>query len=143
MKDRQQNAYTGISARTYRYISDKDGNQIDKQDMGGSKYKMRPTTYHYNPADGDPATWVNGQPGTTAPTDPGTAVDPGTTTPPPTDPGTTTPPVDPGTTIPPVDPGATTPPTNPGTTDPGTSDPVTPPPSDTGVAPIDPNQMAG
>ena len=136
VKDRQQNAYTGLSARTYRYVYDKDGNEIAKQDMGASKYKMRPTTYHYNPADGDPSTWVNGQPGTT--TDPGAAVDPGTTTTPPTDPGTTTPPVDPGATTPPVDPGTTVSPI-----DPGTTDPVTPPPSDTGVAPIDPDQMAG
>ena len=60
--------------------------------MGGSKYKMRPNTYHYNPADGDPATWPNGTPpqpgGTTSP------VDPGVTTPP-SDSGIT--PIDPGT----------------------------------------------
>ncbi len=134
--DRQQYAYTGWSAHTYRYVYDKDGNEIAKQDMGPSKYKMRPNTYHYNPADGDPSTWVNGKPGTT--TDPGAAVDPGTTTTPPTDPGTTTPPVDPGTTTPPMDPGTTVPPI-----DPGTTDPVTPPSADTGIAPVDPGQMAG
>lgn len=123
--DRQQYAYTGWSAHTYRYVYDKDGNQIDKQDMGSSKYKMRPNTYHYNPADGDPSTWVNGKPGGT------------------TDPGTTTP-VDPGTTTP-VDPGVTTP-VDPGTADPGTTapaEPETPPPSDSGITPIDPGQMAG
>ena len=123
--DRQQYAYTGWSAHTYRYVYDKDGNQIDKQDMGSSKYKMRPNTYHYNPADGDPSTWVNGKPGGT------------------TDPGTTTP-VDPGTTTP-VDPGVTTP-VDPGTADPGTTAPAgpeTPPPSDSGITPIDPGQMAG
>lgn len=130
--DRKQYAYTGWSAHTYRYIYDKDGNQIEKQDMGTSKYKMRPNTYHYNPADGDPSTWVNGQPGGGGTTDPGTTtpVDPGTTTP--TDPGTTTP-VDPGT-------------TDPATTDPGTqtpAEPETPPPSDSGITPIDPGQMAG
>ena len=120
--DRKQYAYTGWSAHTYRYVFDKDGNEIDKQDMGGSKYKMRPNTYHYNPADGDPSTWVNGKPGG------GSA----------TDPGTTTAPEDPGTT---VDPGAAT--------DPGAGEPVTPPvtepapPSDSGIAPIDPNQAAG
>lgn len=131
VKDRQQNAYTGISAHTYRYVYDKDGNEIARQDMGGSKYKMRPTTYHYNPADGDPETWVNGQPGTTtAPENPGTAVpeNPGTTTP--ENPGATTP-NDPGTTVP----------ENPGTTTPTT--PETPPPSDTGITPIDPGQAAG
>lgn len=131
--DRQQYAYTGWSAHTYRYVYDKDGNQIDKQDMGSSKYKMRPNTYHYNPADGDPSTWVNGKPGGGA--------DPGTTTP--VDPGTTTP-VDPGTTTP-VDPGTTTP-VDPGAADPGTTapaEPETPPPSDSGITPIDPGQMAG
>ena len=130
VKDAKQNPYTGISAHTYRYVYDKDGNQIDKQDMGGSRYKMRPTTYRYNPADGDPSTWVNGKPGGTAPVDPGTTtpeqpVDPGTTTPEqPVDPGTAAPeqPVDPGTATPeqPVDPGAATPeqPVDPGASTP-------------------------
>ena len=60
--DREQYAYTGISAHTYRYVYDKDGNLLEKQDMGGSKYKMRPHLYYYNPADGDPSTWVDGKP---------------------------------------------------------------------------------
>ena len=30
--------------------------------MGVSRYKMRPHLYHYNPLDGDPATWPNGMP---------------------------------------------------------------------------------
>ena len=30
--------------------------------MGVSVYKMREKTILYNPADGDPSTWVNGQP---------------------------------------------------------------------------------
>ena len=141
--DREQYAYTGWSARTYRFIYDKDGNQIAKQDMGGSKYKMRPNTYRYNPADGDPSTWVDGKPGGTTPTDPGTTTpeNPGTTTP--IDSGTTTP-ENPGTTTP-VDPG-TTAPADPGTTqpaDPETQTPETPPTSDTGIAPIDPNTAAG
>ena len=73
---------------------------MEKQNLGVSKYKMRPHTYYYNPEDGDPSTWTDGQP-------PKSTVDPGTTT----DPGTT---VDPGTA---TDPGATT---DPGTaTDPG------------------------
>jgi len=138
--DRKQYAYTGWSAHTYRYVYDKDGNEIEKQDMGKSKYSMRPNTYHYNPADGDPSTWVNGKPGGAAP-DPGTTIDPGTTP----DPGTT---VDPGTT---TDPGATV---DPGTTtDPGATTPVEPEPavpeleppkpSDSGLNPIDPNQAAG
>lgn len=130
--DRQQYAYTGWSAHTYRYVYDKDGNQIDKQDMGASKYKMRPNTYHYNPADGDPATWVDGKPGGT------TGTDPGTTTP--ENPGTTTP-IDPGTTTP-ADPGTTVP-ADPGTTAPADPEPQTPPPSDTGITPIDPNLAAG
>jgi len=96
--DRKQNAYTGISAHTYRSIYNKDGELIEKQDMGSSKYRHRDHLYHYNPLDGDPATWENGQP------------------PQPVDPGTTAP-VDPGTTTP-VDPGA----------DPGTADPVGPGP---------------
>lgn len=60
--DREQYAYTGWSAHTYRYLYDKDGNQLEKQDMGISKYNMRPNSYHYNPADGDPSTWVEGKP---------------------------------------------------------------------------------
>ncbi|MEM5780846.1 MAG: hypothetical protein AAGU02_06830, partial [Lawsonibacter sp.] len=63
-----------------------------KQDMGESKYDMRPTLYHYNPLDGDPATWPNGVPpkhdpgpsdgsGTVPPDSggqPGTGTEPGT-----------------------------------------------------------------
>ena len=121
--DREQYAYTGVSARTYRNVYDKDGNLLEKQDMGNSKYNMRPNTYHYNPADGDPSTWVDGKPPVPGTTDPGTT-DPGTTDPGTTDPGTT----DPGTT----DPGTTDPGTgDPGVTDPGTTDPGT---TDPGVA---------
>ena len=102
--DAKQNPYTGRSAQTYRYIYEKDGTLVEKQDMGVSKYKMRPKTVYYNPLDGDPTTWVNGKPATSAPaTDPGTVTDPDTTTS-----GTTT------------DPGATTPAENP------TAEPETP-----------------
>ena len=60
--DKKQNAYTGRTAHTYRYIYDKDGKLVEKQDMGTSTYKMRPHLYHYNPADGDPSTWPDGVP---------------------------------------------------------------------------------
>ncbi len=125
--DREQYAYTGVSAHTYRDIYDKDGKLIETQDMGKSKYNMRPNTYHYNPADGDPSTWVDGKPpvpGTV--TDPGTATDPGTTAPgTATDPGTTT---DPGTAVPE------------GPANPNVRPEVAPlHPSDSGLAPIDPN----
>ncbi|NBI10757.1 hypothetical protein D1641_12145 [Colidextribacter sp. OB.20] len=132
--DREQNAYRGRSAQTYRTIYAADGSVLEKQDLGVSVYKMRPTVYHYNPADGDPTTWVGGQP----PQDPGTTtpVDPGTT--PPVDPGTTTP-ADPGTTAP-SDPGTTP---DPGTaTDPEPAPDPVPPPSDSGLRPIDPNATA-
>ena len=75
--DTVQNAYTGWSAQTYRYIYDKDGNLLEKQDMGFSKYKMRPKTILYNPADGDPATWVNGVPPTPGQTETGTGTNTG------------------------------------------------------------------
>ena len=134
--DREQYAYTGWSAHTYRYIYDRDGNEIEKQDMGGSKYKMRPNTYHYNPADGDPSTWVNGKPGssTSAPEDPGTAapVDPGTTAP--ADPGSSAP-SDPGTAAP-EEPGASTGPGTAPPAEPAPEDPAPQPepqPSDTGL----------
>ena len=65
--DSKQNPYTGKSAQTYRYIYDRDGNLLEKQDMGKSVYKMRPKTILYNPADGDPATWPNGVPPVQAP----------------------------------------------------------------------------
>ena len=113
--DSKQNPYTGWSSQTYRYVYDKDGNLLEKQDMGFSKYKMRPKTILYNPADGDPSTWVDGKPpkpGET--TDPGTGTtDPGTGT---TDPGTGT--TDPGTGT--TDPGTGTTDPGTGTTDPGT-----------------------
>lgn len=148
--DMEQNAYRGRKARTWRTIYEADGTKVESEEMGSSSYKMRPNTYFYNPADGDPTTWVDGKP----PADPGTAVDPGTN--PPVDPGST---VDPGTTNPP-DPG-TTPPVEPGgegpadpgadpgikpPVDPGITapvDPETPPPSDSGLKPLDPNNMAG
>ena len=60
--DSKQNPYIGISASTYRYIYDKNGNLVEKQQMTSSTYKMRPKTILYNPADGDPSTWVNGVP---------------------------------------------------------------------------------
>ena len=112
--DSKQNAYIGWSAQTYRYIYDKDGNLLEKQDMGFSRYKMRPKTILYNPADGDPATWVDGQPPQPGTTDPGTGTtDPGTGT---TEPGTGT--TDPGAGT--TDPGAGTTDPGAGTTEPGT-----------------------
>lgn len=116
--DRQQNAYRGRSAQTYRTVYGADGAQIERQDMGVSVYKMRPTVYHYNPADGDPATWPGGQPPA-----PGTYTDPGT--------GVT--PSDPGTT---PDPGTET---DPGTAVEPTPDPEpepAPQPSDSGLNPL-------
>ena len=62
MLDKEQYAYKGRKAQAYRYIYEKDGTLVEKQNLGVSRYKMRPNTYYYNPADGDPATWVNGQP---------------------------------------------------------------------------------
>ena len=53
--DSVQNAYRGRKAQTYRYIYAEDGTLLEKQDMGVSSYKMRPTTILYNPADGDPS----------------------------------------------------------------------------------------
>lgn len=121
--DRKQNAYRGRVVQTYRTVYDKNGTELERQNMGVSDYKMRPSVYHYNPADGHPSTWPDGRP----PAAPGT--DPGTTTP--ENPGTTTP-EDPGTTAP-VDP-------DPGITDPS-PEPAPPdiPSSDSGVAPVDPN----
>ena len=49
--DRVQNAYRGRKAQTYRYIYAEDGTLLEKQNMGVSSYKMRPTTILYNPAD--------------------------------------------------------------------------------------------
>ena len=108
--DTAQNPYNGRKARTYRYVYDKDGNLLEKQDMGLSTYAMRPETVYYNPADGDPATWVDGVPGTGGQTSETVNPDPGGQTGPegegqtgteqPADPGTeggTGQPADPGT----------------------------------------------
>ena len=112
--DKEQYAYTGMKARTYRTIYEADGTVAEKQDLGVSTYKMRPNTYFYNPADGDPSTWPNGKPPAPPSTDPGTTI--------------------------PADPGAdqsgdqgTEPP----------ADPVPPPVSDSGISPIDPGAAAG
>lgn len=60
--DTKQNAYTGRKAQTFRYIYEQDGTLVEKQDLGVSKYDMRPHLYHYNPLDGNPATWPDGVP---------------------------------------------------------------------------------
>lgn len=60
--DTEQNSYTGRKARTYRTIYEADGTKAVTEDLGVSKYKMRPEIVYYNPLDGDPATWVNGKP---------------------------------------------------------------------------------
>ena len=60
--DSKQNPYTGRKAQTFRYVYEANGTLVEKQDMGVSKYKMRTRTVYYNPADGDPETWVNGEP---------------------------------------------------------------------------------
>ena len=60
--DRKQNPYTGVKAKTVRYVYNKDGSLKEEQTMGARTYKMRPKTIYYNPADGDPTTWVNGVP---------------------------------------------------------------------------------
>ena len=60
--DRKQNPYTGVKAKTVRYVYNKDGSLKEEPIMGASTYKMRPKTIYYNPADGDPTTWVNGVP---------------------------------------------------------------------------------
>ena len=60
--DRKQNPYTGVKAKTVRYVYNKYGSLKEEQIMGASTYKMRPKTIYYNPADGDPTTWVNGVP---------------------------------------------------------------------------------
>ena len=49
-------------SKTVRYVYNKDGSLKEEQIMGASTYKMRPKTIYYNPADGDPTTWVNGVP---------------------------------------------------------------------------------
>ena len=65
--DKQQNAYRGRKAQVTRTIYEADGTVVEQQDMGVSRYKMRPHLYHYNPLDGDPATWPNGMPPQPAP----------------------------------------------------------------------------
>ncbi len=135
--EREQNPYTGKKARTYRTICEADGTVVEKQNLGVSSYKMRTRIYYYNPADGDPNTWVNGKP-PAAVTEPTPPTDPGTTNP--ADPGTTTP-ADPGTT---VDPGAATDPGAAVPADPGTTEPdPSPEPSDSGLNPINPDSMVG
>jgi len=65
--DTKQNAYTGRKAQVYRYVYEADGTLVEKQDMGVSRYKARDHLYRYNPLDGDPKTWPNGQPPQPAP----------------------------------------------------------------------------
>ena len=60
--DKQQNAYRGRKAQVTRTIYESDGTVVEQQNMGVSRYKMRPHLYHYNPLDGDPATWPDGVP---------------------------------------------------------------------------------
>ena len=60
--DTEQNSYTGRKARTYRTIYEADGTKVVTEDLGVSKYKMRPEIVYYNPLDGEPTTWVNGKP---------------------------------------------------------------------------------
>ncbi len=66
--DTVQNAYNGLKAHTYRHIYEQSGALAYTEDLGVSSYKMRPTTILYNPADGDPSTWVNGVPPASAET---------------------------------------------------------------------------
>ncbi len=110
--DMVQNPYTGLKAHTYRDVYDREGNLIEEQDMGQSVYKMRPKTILYNPADGDPATWVDGQPPQPGqPTGPEQAAGPGsgeTSVPEePVDPGTAGDPAPPTGLEQPEDPGQT------------------------------------
>ena len=60
--DRKQNPYRGRKATVVRYVYDKNGNLVEKQNMRSSSYKMRPKTIRYNPADGNPANWPGGKP---------------------------------------------------------------------------------
>ena len=68
--DSKQNAYRGRKAQVYRTIYEADGTKVESENMGVSRYKMRPHLYRYNPLDGDPATWVNGVPPQPAPVTP-------------------------------------------------------------------------
>ena len=76
--DKQQNSYRGRKAQVYRTIYEADGTKVEVENMGVSRYKMRPNLYRYNPLDGDPATWVNGVPPQPAPVVPETPVTPET-----------------------------------------------------------------
>ena len=68
--DKQQNAYRGRKAQVYRTIYEADGTKVETENMGVSRYKMRPHLYWYNPLDGDPSAWVNGVPPQPAPAAP-------------------------------------------------------------------------
>ena len=65
--DKEQNAYRGRKAQVTRTIYEADGTVVERQNMGVSRYKMRPHLYHYNPLDGDPTSWPNGVPPQPAP----------------------------------------------------------------------------
>ena len=104
--DSVQNAYRGRKAYTYRYIYEADGTLIERQDLGESSYKMRPTTILYNPADGDPSA-------------------PASSTQEPETPATTTPETP---TTSPTAPETPTTPETPSTSDPGTTEPANPSP---------------
>ena len=74
--DKEQNAYRGRKAQVTRTIYEADGTVVEQQNMGVSRYKMRPHLYHYNPLDGDPASWPNGVPPQPAPAAPAEPVAP-------------------------------------------------------------------
>ena len=78
--DKQQNAYRGRKAQVTRTIYNADGTVFETQDMGVSRYKMRSHLYHYNPLDGDPATWPDGVPPQPAPVTPAEPEQPAETT---------------------------------------------------------------
>ena len=65
--DTEQTPYKGRKAKTFRSIYEKDGTLVEIQELGVSKYSMRPKTVYYNPLDGDPTTWVDGKPPVTEP----------------------------------------------------------------------------
>jgi membrane-associated protease RseP (regulator of RpoE activity) len=46
----------------YDALKCSDGTVAVEENLGVSRYKMRPHLYRYNPLDGDPATWPNGVP---------------------------------------------------------------------------------
>ena len=74
--DKQQNAYKGRKSQVTRNIFEADGTLVESQDMGVSRYKMRPHLYRYNPLDGDPATWPDGVPPQPAPVAPAAPAEP-------------------------------------------------------------------